>query len=282
MKLSGSTILFLLVSSATASSTGAGGSTDELPPGTTIVEIVNGEALYDNNNIGSPKIIDISDSADIAPGEGGSRNRNLRGNDENNNSSNRQLGYVSVDLCEHLGCSSSNGKLISIYTSRDRNVPDAGDIGWNDKLTEVRTGPKAVVELWENVDYTGRPVVIGSYSSSLTVDLRDHDFNDKMTSYKIREMPNNRKVKLCSNKNFNCSGGNLYEAAVGSYRSMPSAIGNDSVSSFLIPAGYTLYIYEHSDMKGWRWKVTTGSDDSWMSLTDTYRNKISSFAVTIA
>ncbi len=64
------------------------------------------------------------------------------------------------------------------------HLTDVAGYDWNDKISSLRVGPDAIVQLYEHADFRGdvREYRYGRYVD----DLQDDDMNDKASAIKIR------------------------------------------------------------------------------------------------
>ena len=152
----------------------------------------------------------------------------------------------------------------------------------NDALTYVNTWDGRMIELWEHSNFGGKVLVIGDYDEKVEIlDLSSLGFNDIASSFRIRDIPSNLSAKFC--KDLGCTSGS-YLAPLGSYSSMPAAVGNDALTTILVPPGFKVWVFKDSNFEGGRVSFSNTHATAWgrADLTEHGLNDVvSSFAVTV-
>ena len=175
-----------------------------------------------------------------------------------------------VTLCKHSNC--KNGT----YETRQNGVfnnMDGTGIG-NDQLTVAKTEAGKFLELWEHTNLRGRPIPLGSYTDDQAFSCAGLGCNDEVSSFKIRDIPNNKKVTLCTTTHPFCSNGEKFVAGIGLYYSMPDTIGNDNIASIKLPEGWKMYMYGDANFEGWTSTSTytgVGGNDELKMLSTTQK-----------
>lgn len=112
----------------------------------------------------------------------------------------------------------------------------------------------------------------GSPTNDVLLNMGLQGHNDAVSSFKVRQIPPGQ-VKLC--RYHDCSGGHVYYASVGSWTSMPSTIGNDTLSYVFIPRGFKFQYFQDTDFGGC--SQTIGSNDYDTNLVFHDETGVSSF-----
>lgn len=110
----------------------------------------------------------------------------------------------------------------------------------NDRVSSLQITPGTIVTLYEDANFGGQSIELISDIACLSV----LNFNDKMSSFKIRDF----KVTLFGECGF--GGASAQTFTIGSYNWDQIRIPNDALSSVRVPAGLTVTLYENANFTG--------------------------------
>ena len=131
-----------------------------------------------------------------------------------------------------------NSQCVTLYADYDQQgrsykICSSGDMrdNWNDRVSSFVVAPGYTAQLYADYDYEGKaygPYNAGSYNVPA-------DFNDQLSSIRIIA------ARRCPTfyGDYNQQGGSFQQCISGDV----SDDWNDQVSSFVVPAGYTIQLY---------------------------------------
>lgn len=152
-----------------------------------------------------------------------------------------------------------SAKLLDVgrYTASQLGIGD-------DKVSSVRVPAGMKATLYENSNFTGRTVICIANMPAI-----GKSANDRISSISIEEI-GTPKVIIYADSNFS---GWSQELDIGSYGNL--AIGNDTLSSIRVPAGFKVTLWEHGLSSGRKMIVT--EDRSYVG--DTFNDMVSAVVV---
>lgn len=124
------------------------------------------------------------------------------------------------------------------------------------KLSSVKVPEGYIVTLYENSDFTGNKKILTQDTVFLT------DFNDITSSVVVSE----DKITLFKDSRYS---GESVKLGVGRYTFQDFAnIGDDAVTSIIVPEGLKVTLYENSDFTGIQKVITENTDYNHADFND--------------